>query len=168
MTSRGKKIFIALSIIIPFGIYSIVYYQEKFRYANFKAKDFISFEYQWGIKDPLENSYSTVSHVYRYHDNKDSVVTKKLALTKKDYKYLDSIADLQGFWNLPPILANSEADFNNPQILRYRLTFVYKNDTKTVTFLSNYDRNDKMRNVAMQMRKEVDQLLVEAEQKANN
>jgi hypothetical protein len=173
MTSRGKKIFIALSIIIPFGIYSSIYYQEKFRYANYKAKDFVSFEYKWGIEKALENSYNSATGEYRYHDQKDSLVVKKVMLTKADFKFLDSIGDRQGVWNLPPlfsesaILANSEADLNNPKILRYEMKFVYKNAQTDVLYLSNYDLKPRKQSAAAEMQKVIEQLLNDAERRNN-
>jgi hypothetical protein len=163
MTSRGKKIFIAVTVIVPFLIYSIIYYKEKFVYANFKAKDFVSFEYKWGIEKESENSYNSVTGAYQYHDNQDSLISKKVILTKADFKFLDSVADVQGFWNLPDILANTEADYKNPKILRYEMKFVYKNDTKSVVLLSNYNRNDRMRSAALQMQKTIEQQLADAE-----
>lgn len=163
MTSRGKKIFIALTVIVPFVIYSVVYYQEKFRYANFKAKDFVSFQYKWGIGKNLENSYNSVTGEYKYHDDKDSLVIKTIKFDKTDFKYLDSIADVQGFWNLPDILANTEADYNNPKILRYNISFDYKKASKDVIYLSNYDKNERIKSAAAQMQKAIDQLLATAE-----
>ena len=163
MTSKGKKIFLILTVVVPFLIYSIVYYQEKFRYANFKAKDFVSFEYKWGTEKNLENSYNSANGVYKYHDNNDSLIVRKLMLTKKDFKYLDSIADVQGFWNLNAILANTRQDLENRKILRYEMTFIYKNDTKSVTYLSNYSLNDRKKSAAAQMQKEIEQTLSAAE-----
>jgi AAA15 family ATPase/GTPase len=167
MTPRGKKIFIVLTVVVPFLIYSIVYYQEKFRYANFKAKDFVSFEYKWGVGENLENSYNSATGTFKYHDVSDSVVEKKLKLTTADFKYLDSIADVQGFWNLPPILANSEADLKNPKILRYDMKFVYKHGEQSVLFLFNYDITERKRSAAAQMQKEIEKLLTEAEKRTN-
>lgn len=167
MTSRGKKIFIVLTVVIPFLIYCVVYYQEKFRYANFKAKDFVSFEYKWGVGKNLENSYNSATGLYTYHDVKDSVVKKKLVLTAKDFKYLDSVADVQGFWNLPPVLANSEADLMNQKILRYNMKFTYKHGEQDVLFLFNYDITERKRSAAAQMQKEIEKLLIEAEKRNN-
>jgi hypothetical protein len=167
MTSRGKKIFIVLTIVIPFLIYSVVYYQEKFRYANFKAKDFVSFEYKWGVGKNLENSYNSATGIYIYHDAKDSVVKKNLKLSQADFKYLDSIGDVQGFWNLPPVLANSEEDLMNPKILRYDMKFNYKHGEQAVIYLFNYNITERKRSAAAQMQKEIEQLLIEAEKRAN-
>ena len=168
MTSRGKKIFLILTVVVPFIIYSVVYYQEKFRYANFKAKDFISLEYKWGTEKNLENSYNSATGVYKYHDDKDSVIVKKVLLTKKDFKYLDSVADVQGFWNLNTVLANTKQDLDNRKILRYEMKFVYKNDTKEVIYLTNFAGNDRKKSAAAHMQKEIEQTIAAAEEKQTN
>ncbi|SFG78771.1 hypothetical protein [Pedobacter insulae] len=165
MSSRGKEIFLILTVVIPFLIYCIVYYQEKFRYANFKAKDFVSFEYKWGVEPDLENSYNSLTGEFKYHNDRDSLIITNVKLSNADFKNLDSIADVQGFWNLPSVLANVEADLNNRKILRYDMKFVYKDATKSVLFLSNYDRNDRMRSAAAQMQKVIEQLIIDTEQK---
>jgi len=167
MTDRGKKIFIFFTVVVPFLIYCIVYYQEKFRYANFKAKDFVSFEYKWGTEANLENSYYSKTGVFKYHNDKDSLIESHVKLSSADFKRLDSIADVQGFWNLPSLLVNTEADLDNRKILRYEMKFVYKDATKSVLYLVNYNRNDKMKNAAVQMQKEIEQMIIDAEDKQN-
>jgi hypothetical protein len=165
MTSRGKKIFIFFTVVVPFLVYCIIYYQEKFRYANYKAKDFVSFEYKWGTQANLENSYNSLTGQFKYYDAQDSLIETTVKLSNRDFKNLDSIADVQGFWNLPSVLANKEADVNNLEILRYDMKFVYKDATKSVLFLSNYNRNDRMRSAAAQMQKVIEQLIIDTEQK---
>ncbi len=165
MTDRGKKLFIFFSIIVPFLIYCIVYYQEKFRYANFKAKDFVSFEYKWGTEANLENSYNSSTGVFKYHDDKDSLIQSHVKFSEADFKRLDSIADVQGFWNLPSLLVNTEADLSNRKILRYDMKFTYKDASKSVLYLVNYDRNDRMKSAAAQMQKEIEQMINDSEEK---
>jgi hypothetical protein len=172
MTDRGKKIFIFFTVIVPFLIYSLVYYQEKFRYANYKAKDFVSFEYKWGVKNPLENSYNSTTGLFSYYNKNDSLIEKHIVLKEADFKYLDSVADAQGFWNLPPyfansvILANSKEDFENHKILRYDMKFVYKNAETDVLYLSNYDLKERKRSAAAEMQKVIEQTIIDAEEMA--
>ncbi len=167
MTSRGKKIFLACSIIVPFLIYSLVYYMPIIRNAPFKAKDFVSFEYKWGVGKQLANSYNSATGEYRYVNEADSLFIKKVILNTKDFKYLDSNADEQGFWNLPNIVANNQADVNNPNILRYYMKFNYQKKTKKVTFLANFDGNVRMKKAASAMQKIIEQLINDAEERKN-
>lgn len=168
MTSKGKKIFIGLTVILPLVIYSVIYYQEKFRYANFKAKDFLSLEYKWGVGTHLENSYNSATGEYKYLNDKDSLIIKHIELTAKDKKFLDSNADLQGFWNLPDIVANNERDLKNPNILRYIIKFNYRKESKEVTYFPNFEGNIKMKNAAALMQKVIEQQLVDAEERGRN
>jgi hypothetical protein len=165
MTSKGKKIFLALTVIVPFLIYCIVYYAPIIRNAPFKAKEFVSLEYKWGVGSNLENSYNSATGEYKYLDDKDSLVIKHIELTEKDKKYLDSNADEQGFWNLPDIVANDENDYKNSKAVRFFMKFNYKKKSKEVTYLSDFNGNVRMKNAAAQMQKIIEQQLVDAEER---
>jgi hypothetical protein len=166
MTSKGKKIFLALSIIVPFIIYCVIYYAPIIRNAPFKAKEFVSLEYKWGAGNNLENSYNSATGEYRYYNNEDSLTVTKVMLTERDKKFLDSNADEQGFWNLPDVVANDENDLKNSKALRYFMKFNYETKSKEVTFLSDFNGNPKMRGAAAQMQKIIEQTLIDAEEKA--
>jgi len=165
MTSRGKKIFLASTIIIPFLIYCIVYYAPIIRNAPFKAKEFVSLEYKWGAGNNLENSYNSATGEYKYYNNNDSLITTKIELSEKDKKFLDSNADEQGFWNLPDVVANNEADLQNSKALRYFMKFNYQKKSKEVTYLSDFNGNPKMRGAAAQIQKVIEQRLIDIEEK---
>lgn len=167
MTDRGKKLFIFFTIVVPFLIYAIVYYKPIISNAPFKAKEFVSLEYKWGVGKNLENSYNSTTGEYKYLNDKDSLVIKHIELTQRDKKFLDSNADVQGFWNLPDIVANSEADLNNPKMLRYFMKFNYEKKSKEVTYFPNFDGNPKMKSATAQMQKIIEQYLADSEQKLN-
>jgi hypothetical protein len=166
MSSRGKKIFLASTIIIPFLIYAIVYYAPIIRNAPFKAKEFVSLEYKWGVGNNLENSYNSATGEYKYYNRNDSLIVTKLMLNERDKKFLDSNADEQGFWNLPDIVANSEADFQQSKALRYFMKFNYETKSKEVTYLSDFNGNPRMRGAAAQMQKVIEQKLVDLEERS--
>jgi len=166
MSSRGKKIFLASTIIVPFLIYCIVYYAPIIRNAPFKAKEFVSLEYKWGAGNNLENSYNSATGEYRYYNNDDSLIVTKVMLTERDKKFLDSNADEQGFWNLPDVVANDENDLKNSKALRYFMKFNYETKSKEVTYLSDFNGNPKMRGAAAQMQKIIEQSIIDAEEKS--
>lgn len=166
MSSRGKKIFLASTIIIPFLIYAIVYYAPIIRNAPFKAKEFVSLEYKWGVGNNLENSYNSATGEYKYYNRNDSLIVTKLMLNERDKKFLDSNADEQGFWNLPDIVANSEADVQQSKALRYFMKFNYETKSKEVTYLSDFNGNPRMRGAAAQMQKVIEQKLVDLEERS--
>ncbi|MFA6277564.1 MAG: hypothetical protein WC622_12485 [Pedobacter sp.] len=166
MTSRGKKIFLFLSIVVPFLIYCIVYYAPIIRNAPFKAKEFVSLEYKWGVGTNLENSYNSATGEYKYLNDKDSLIVKHVDLNARDKKYLDSNADEQGFWNLPDIVANNENDVKNSKAPRYFMKFNYQKKSKEVTYLSDFEGNVRMKNAAVQMQKIIEQSIIDAEERA--
>ena len=166
MTSKGKKIFLALSIVVPFLIYCIVYYAPIIRNAPFKAKEFVSLEYKWGVGANLENSYNSATGEYKYLNDKDSLIIKHVELNARDKKYLDSNADEQGFWNLPDIVANDENDVKNSKAPRYFMKFNYQKKSKEVTYLSDFEGNVRMKNAAVQMQKIIEQSIIDAEERA--
>jgi len=167
MTSRGKKIFLALTVIVPFLIYSIVYYAPIIRNAPFQEKDFVSLEYKWGTGTQLENSYNSASGEFKYVNKNDSLINRNIKLTTKDIKYLDSIADVQGFWNLPDVVANGEKDLNDAKKLRYFIRFNYKKKSKEVTYFPSFTGNERMKGAISKMQKEIELTLIDKEASLN-
>ena len=167
MTSRGKKLFIFFTVVVPLLIYSIVYYAPIIRNAPFKAKQFVSIKYKWGVRDSLENSYNSVTGAYKYLDVNDSLIIKNVKLTERDKKFLDSNADVQGFWNLPSIVANNEADVKSGKVVRYYMEFNYQTKSKIVTYLSDFDGNPRMKSAVASMQKIIEQTIIDAEEKQN-
>ena len=167
MSSRAKKIFLFATIVVPFLIYCIVYYAPIIRNAPFKAKEFVSITYKWGVGDSLENSYNSVTGEYRYVDRRDSLIIRNIKLSDLDKKFLDSNADEQGFWNLPSIVANNEGDIKSSKAVRYYMEFNYQKKSKMVTYMSDFDGNPKMKGAAAQMQKIIEQMLIDTEEKQN-
>ena len=167
MTNRGKKLFIFFTVVVPLLIYSIVYYAPIIRNAPFKAKEFVSITYKWGVGENLENSYNSATGEYKYLDDKDSLIIKHVKLTERDKKFLDSNADEQGFWNLPSVVANNEEDIKSSKAVRYYMEFNYQKKSKIVTYLSDFDGNPRMKGAPAQMQKIIEQTLIDAEEKQN-
>ena len=165
MTSRGKRIFIFFTVVVPFLIYCGVYYAPIIRNAPFKAKEFVSLNYKWGVGNHLENSYNSATGEYKYLNDKDSLIIKHVMLNARDKKFLDSNADEQGFWNLPAVVANNEEDLKSSKAVRYYMEFNYQTKSKIVTYLSDFDGNPKMKDAAVQMQKIIEQTIIDAEEK---
>lgn len=163
MSPRSKKIFLSLSVIVPFIIYAAYYYAPFIRNAPFKERDFVSLEYKWGVGAQLENSYNSATGEFSYVNKNDSVVTRNIQLTIRDIKYLDSIADVQGFWNLPSIIADSDKQFKDTRNLRYVIKFNYKKKSKEVIYLPSFSGNEKMKGAASKMQKEIELTLIDKE-----
>ncbi len=165
MSSRGKKIFLALSIIVPFLIYCVVYYRPMIMNAPFKSSEFVSLTYKWGVGKELENSYDSATGNYQYVNSKDSLIKTNVKLRKNDIIYLHNKANELGLWNFPDVIANRGDDLTSPKILRYEIQFNYKRKSKKVIILSNYDEIPKLRDVSAQMKNLVAQTIDDAEER---
>lgn len=152
--------------MVPFVIYSAVYYAPIIRNAPFQEKYFVSLEYRWGTGEKLENSYNSTSGEFIYVNKNDSLVRKNIKLDVRDVKYLDSIADVQGFWNLPSVIANNESELNDKRQLRYVIRFNYQKKSKEVTYFPSFNGNEKMKSAASKMQKEIELTLIDKEEEA--
>lgn len=163
MSSRAKKIFLIFSVVVPFLIYCIIYYAPIIRNAPFREKDFVSLEYKWGTAKQLDNTYNSATGQFKYLDKNDSLISLNIKLNERDIKYLDSIAHVQGFFNLPEVISNKEEDLDNPALLRYVIKFNYLKKSKEVTYFPNFNGNDKMKGAASTLQKEIELTLVDKE-----
>lgn len=168
MTSKGKKIFLALTIVVPFMIYCVVYYTPMLRNAPFKSKEFVSLQFKWGVGPVLENSYDSATGDYQYVDTRDSLVKVNFKLRKNDIMYLHSKANELGLWNFPEVIANNGTDLKSPKVLRYELQFNYQKKSKKVIYMTDYTEMPKLRDVAGQMVKLISQSINEAEERYTN
>jgi hypothetical protein len=165
MSNRGKKIFIIVSIVIPFLIYCVIYYTPMLKNAPFKSAEFVSLNYKWGVGKTLDNSYDSATGEYQYLNAKDSLVKTNVKLRKDDIIYLHNKATEIGFWNFPELIANKTVDTTNARVLRYELEFKYKRVSKKVIYLSDYQEIPKLRDLAVQMKTLVEQTINSAEQR---
>src|SRR5690606_18456444 len=101
MSDRAKKIFLGLSIFVPFLLYSVFYYSQMFKNAPFRFVDFESIVLRYGHGDSLVNRFDSQTGIYQYVNKRDSLVTDTVRLRKDDLQYLHGKAAQLGFWNLP-------------------------------------------------------------------
>lgn len=165
MSNRGKKIFLALTIVVPFLIYCVVYYTPMFRNAPFKLKEFESIDFKWGMGNNLENSYNSATGDYQYVNGQDSLIKTNVKLRKDDILYLHSKASELGFWNFPDVLANRGTDLDSSKVLRYVIQFNYKKKSKTVIYLTDYNEIPKLKGLAEQMKTLLLQSINDAEER---
>jgi len=164
VSSRGKKIFLALSIIVPMIIYCYIYYKPIIQNAPFRKKDFVSMEYKWGVKDTLENHYNSATGEYQYVNNVDSTVRKKIYLNSNDVLFMHGKANEIGLWNFPDTIGKKSA--KALAVPRYDILFKYKEKTKHVVIYGDFDGNPKLLDAAVQMRKVIEETLNLAEKRS--
>lgn len=165
MTNKGKKIFLALTIAVPFIIYCVIYYTPMIKNAPFKSSEFVSLQYRWGVGAKLDNFYDSATGDYQYLDERDSLIKTNVKLRSNDIIYLHSKANELGLWNFPEVIANQGEDIRSGKILRYEIQFNYKRKSKKVIFMSDYNEIPKLRDVAFQMQKLVAQSINDAEER---
>lgn len=160
--SKGKKIFLAVCITLPFLIYCVYYYSIMIKNAPYKFTEFESFSYQFGPRGSLQNTYDSKTGNYQYVDSKDSVVRAKLHLRDDDLLYLHRKAAMQGFWDFPKDETGDSVK-NGMQPLRYVIEFKYKRKSKRVVFDQNYVGDPKLIDANKQIIKEIELVMSQAE-----
>lgn len=167
MTSRGKKIFLILTVVVPFLIYCIVYYAPIIKNAPFKSSEFVSLQFKWGVGKELVNSYDSATGDYQYLDKRDSLIKTHVKLRTNDIIYLHNKANELGLWNFPDVIANRGEDLASAKVLRYEIQFNYKRKSKKVILMSDFNEIPKLRDVATQMKSLVAQSINDAEERYN-
>jgi len=162
-TSRSKRIFLLLSIVVPFLVYCIYYYSMMIKNAPYRFSDFDSITFDYGNKDSLLNKYDSKTGDYQYVNNHDSVVTKHLHLTSDDLLYLHRKAADLGFWDFPSKeIGDTTAEAMKKEV-RYRIQFKYKQKTKSVVYDSDFFGDPKLKDANEQLIREIKQSLTAAE-----
>ncbi len=164
MSSRGKKIFLALSIIVPMIIYCYIYYKPIIQNAPFRKNEFVSMQFKWGVKDTLENNYNSATGEYQYVTGADSTVRKKIFLKSDDILYMHAKANEIGLWNFPDTIGKKSP--KSMAVPRYDILFNYKKKSKHVIIYGDFDGNPKLLDAAVQMRKVIIETLNQAERRS--
>lgn len=167
MSTRGKKIFLFLTVVLPFLAYCYFYYQPILKNAPFRSDEFVSFQFKWGAGNDLPNFYDSATGDYQYLNAKDSLIKTHVKLRQNDIIYMHNKANELGFWNFPDVIANAGTDLNKSKVLRYVFIFNYKRKTKKVIYLTDYTDIPKLSTVAGQMKTLVEQSINDAEERYN-
>ncbi|MCX2486529.1 hypothetical protein [Pedobacter sp. MR2016-24] len=165
MSTRAKKIFLIITIVVPFLAYCVIYYKPMIANAPFRSDEFVSLQFKWGAGNDLVNSYDSSTGEYQYLNAKDSLVRKSVKLRHNDIIYLHNKANELGLWNFPDLIANEGTDLNKSKVLRYVIRFNYKRKSKNVVFVTDYNDIAKLRDVATQMKTLIEQTITDAEER---
>jgi len=157
---RSKKLFLVLSIIVPFLLYCVYYYGMMVKNAPYKFSEFQSIQFEFGYRDRMLNKYNSVTGDYQYINKRDSVVKMHLKLTNDDLLYLHRKAAELGFWDFP---ANEMSDDSASRAPRYIMQFNYKRKSKKVVFDANYNGQEKLVDANQRLIKEIEKILGDAE-----
>jgi hypothetical protein len=158
MSERGKKIFLAICIILPFLLYCGYYYSLMIRNAPYRFSDFESMTFKYGLGDSLINSYYSKTGAYQYINSRDSLVKDTVRLRKDDLHYLHLKAADLGFWNFPNEIS-SEDDGSGRKSPRYFIEFKYKEKTKSVLYDVRNTEDPKLNNAAKSLITEISNMI---------
>lgn len=161
MSNRSKKIFLALSIAVPFLLYCTYYYGMMVKNAPYKFAEFESLTFKYGLGDSLVNQYNSKTQEYQYINDRDSLVKVKVKLNKDDLLYLHRKAADLGFWNFPSVMEGVSG--GKTTVPHYYLEFKYQRKTKHIDFDLDYAGKPKLSQAVRQLIEEVDKRVKEAE-----
>lgn len=164
MSTRAKKIFLILCIVVPFLFYCMYYYGMILKDAPFKYKEFKSFSIQYGTGDSLLNKYNSATGEYQYLNKHDSLVKTHMLLTADDKLVLHQKAAQLGFWDFPTDERNTDTShLHGARPPRYIIQYNYLHTSKKVVFDANYLGPQKLVDANLQMIKEIQAVLDGAE-----
>jgi hypothetical protein len=142
----GSRLLIGGVIITVIIVFLVVreplanYYKDMFREAPYDFSQLKSIVFKYGVKDSLVNQYNSSTGDYQYQDRSDSLIKKRLYLTRNDLIYLHRKAIEIGFWDFPANEVNNDTtNSNGVKPMEYQFEFNYKNGSKRVLFSDNYD-----------------------------
>lgn len=166
MSDKAKKIFLLLTVVGSFVIYSVIYYIGVFKRAPFQFDEFRSISFKYGTRDSLLNSYNSATGDYQYLNRKDSLIKEHLVLTRNELLYLHNKASELGLWDFPSVEENNDtADLKGAKPPRYIIEFNYKRKSKKVIFDANYQGPQKLVDANRDLITEIQKVLTEAQDK---
>jgi hypothetical protein len=164
MSDKGKKVFLLLTIIVPFLLYSIYYYSRVFKNAPYKFTEFTSFVFKYGTGDSLINKYNSKTGEYQYLNKHDSLIKINMLLTKDELLYLHRKAADLGFWDFPAQELNSDTTgLMGQKPPRYYIEFNYQRKSKKVLFDESFQGDPKLKDANEQLIKEIMHVLSDAQ-----
>lgn len=159
MSDRFKKVFLALSILVPFMLYCVYYYSKMVKNAPYKFSEFECITLKAGLGTNYEKVYNTKSQDFQYVNLNDSLIKTKVKLSKNDLLFLHRKAAELGFWDWPEKMIGDTSG----KAARYYLEYNYQRKNKIIEIDADYNDNTKLRDAALQLVKTVDQAIEDAQ-----
>lgn len=141
-------------------IYCVYYYGQMVKNAPYKFAEFESFNIQFGQGDSLVNRYDSKTMQYQYVNDRDSLVVKKVKLTKDDLLFLHRKAAEYGLWDFPADLRSGDKGADIPH---YTLEFKYQRKSKRIDFDANFNGNPKLKDAVRSLLETVTSTINRAE-----
>lgn len=158
-----KGISLITTVVLVVVIAVVGYYFINLGKGPYRASDFVSISYKWGIGDTLANSYDSATGDYQYLDSRDSLIKTNVKLRSNNIIFIHSKADELNLWQLPDVIANPNANLKSDQVLRYEFVFTYEKRVKKIVYLTDYNDNPSFASAADELQKIVKQTIDEAQ-----
>ncbi len=163
MSERAKRIFIGLTIVVPFLLYCVYYYGMMIGNAPYKFSEFKSIEFRYGTGDTLLNLYSSLNGKYQYLNKHGQLIKTKVLLNSDEMLYLHRKAAELGFWNFPANERGDTTGTHGRPVPRFFIQFNYQRKNKTVLYEPTYDGDPKLKDANMRLIKEIQKTIDEAQ-----
>ena len=163
MSNRFKKIFLGISISLPFLLYCVYYYTVMVKNAPYKFAEFENISLKESVGNNFTKIYSSKSQEFQFLNTRDSLVKSKVKLSKDDLLFLHRKASELGFWNWPAKMIGDTSG-KSP---RYYLQFDYQRKSKIIEIDAAYNDNIKLRDAAIELAKTVDKAILDADDVQN-
>ncbi|MBU0697087.1 MAG: hypothetical protein KKE39_11290 [Bacteroidetes bacterium] len=164
MSDRFKKIFLGVSIAVPFLLYCIYYYSFMIKNAPYKFSEFKSITMKSGIGNHYDKIYTSTNEKFQYLNGNDSLITHKLKLSKDDLLYLHRRAADIGMWDMPTKML-SDTTNTAP---KYYIELDYERKKKIIEFDAAFNGNPKLKDAAIELVKTVEKVIETADEKQNH
>lgn len=165
MTTKSKKVFLVMSIVVPFMAYCLYYYGMMIKNAPYKFSEFQSLHFEYGYGDTLNNIYDSKTGEYQFINRRDSLVKINMKLNKDDLLYLHRKAADLGFWDFP---ANELNPSVKGKVPRFLIQFNYLRKSKKVMFDASFDGDPKLKDANERLITEIRKILNDAEARQRN
>src|SRR5882757_2838980 len=163
MSDKAKKIFLILTIVVPFLMYCVYYYSRMIKNAPYKFTEFKSFVIQYGTSDSLLNKYDSKTGNYQYLNKKDSLIKTNLLLKSSELLFLHRKAAELGFWDFPSDERGDSTKYKGEKPTRYYIEFNYQRKSKKVLFDESFNGDAKLKDANENVIKEILHVLADAE-----
>lgn len=165
MSDSGKRIFLAICIVVPFLVYCVYYYGIMIKNAPYKFSELESITLNYGLGDSLVNRYTSKTGEYQYINDQDSLIKTSVKLSKDDLLYLHRKAAELGFWNFPENLRSQPVQAGFKLVPHYYLEFRYQRKTKKIDFDLNYVGDPKLLDAAKTLVETVNTTIHDAQER---
>ncbi|MBD3749156.1 MAG: hypothetical protein IE931_06660 [Sphingobacteriales bacterium] len=164
MSDRFKKIFLGVSISIPFLLYCIYYYSIMIRNAPYKFAEFKNITMKSGLGNHYDKFYSSTSQQFKYLNGNDSLIVHRVKLSSDDLLYLHRKAADIGLWNMPKEMLGDTSN----TAPRYYIEFDYQRKKKIIEIDAAFNGDPKLKDAALQIVKIVDKTIEDANDRQNH